>query len=162
MALKKKKRQYKHDFTSKICWKRLNPISLEEISRGTGRAVPGVYTDRYQVLPGHRGLTALPWHGTRIELMIPQINHILTFRNKSNHTYRKVIFHKLIMQGETVHMFSRQQRQETCFLELSHWMFYSVILEWPSIFSQFWMGASLLSTVNNEQIITMLLYTNVH
>lgn len=101
-----KKRHYRHDFTSKICWKRLSPIPLEEISRGTGRAVPGVYTDRYQVLPGHRGLTALPSHGTRIELMIPQINHILTSRNKSKHTYRKVIFNKLIMQGETF----------TCFL----------------------------------------------
>lgn len=49
----------------------LNPVPLKQISRGMGWAVLRVYTDRYQVLPKHRSLTALPSHGTRIELMIP-------------------------------------------------------------------------------------------
>lgn len=59
MVLKKKKtqQQYTHNFTNKICSKRLNS-SLKEISRGMGQAVPCVYTDRYQVLPNHMTVTA--------------------------------------------------------------------------------------------------------
>lgn len=58
-----------HDFTNKICSKCLNPFPVKEI-RGMGRAVPCVYTDRYQVLPSHMTVTAASITSTRIELMI--------------------------------------------------------------------------------------------
>lgn len=55
---KKKKKQYIHDFTNKICSERLNPFPLKEIRKGMGQAVPCVYTDRYQVLPNHMTVIA--------------------------------------------------------------------------------------------------------